>query len=83
VIVPADRDAGNPRPLPAPGHEIGELLRLYLGIKLDQVDDLVAEARDKADAIPSWRTMTEIVGELVIRLHALENEVGELKGARR
>jgi hypothetical protein len=59
--------------------EIGELLGTYLGIKLDQVDDLVNEARDRADAIPSWRTMAEITGELVIRLTALEREVGDLK----
>lgn len=62
--------------------DVGELLSVWLGIKLDQVDDLVEEARAKVDAIPDWKVIAQIVGELVVRCHALEAEVAELKGAR-
>jgi hypothetical protein len=63
-------------------HAVGELLNTWIGLKMDEVDTLVDEARDKVDAIPSWRLMVDLVGELVIRTHALEHEVAQLKGAR-
>ena len=58
---------------------VGDLLQTWLGIQLDTVDDLVAEARDKVDAIPSWKTIAQLVGELVISQHALEAEVAGLR----
>ena len=71
----AMNDTADPR-------DVGELLQVWLNIQMDEVDDLVAEARHKTANIPEWRVMVDLVGELVIRVHALEHEVRELKGNR-
>jgi hypothetical protein len=69
----ADRgDGGDPR-------AVGDLLGTWLGVKLDQVDALVDDARSKVAAIPQWRVIAQLVGELVISQHALEAEVGQLR----
>jgi hypothetical protein len=62
--------------------DVGELFNAWLLVKMGEVDDLVAEAKDKVAAIPSWRLLVDLVGELVIRQAALEREVAELKEAR-
>ena len=73
VIVP---DPGDPR-------RIGELLGDWLAIRMAEVDDLVAEARVKVDAIPDRRVLFTLLGELVIRVNAVELEVAELRKAAR
>ena len=59
--------------------EIGELLRLWAGVKLDQIDDLVAEAEAKTAALPDLRVLRQLTGETVILLYALQTEVADLK----
>lgn len=59
--------------------EIGELLRLWVGVKLDQIDDLVAEAEAKTAALPDLRVLRQLTGETVILLYALQTEVADLK----
>jgi hypothetical protein len=71
----AVNDTADPR-------DVGDLFNAWLSVKMGEVDDLVAEARDKVAAIPSWRLLVDLVGELVIRQAALEREVAELKEAR-
>jgi hypothetical protein len=69
----ADRaDGADPR-------AIGELLATWLGIKLDEVDELVAEAKVKLSTLPSQQVLWECFGEWLLRLVALEREVGDLR----
>jgi hypothetical protein len=72
VRIPDRGDGADPR-------AIGELLQTWIGVKLDEVDGLVDEARQKAAAIPEWRVIAQLVGELVISQHALEVEVASLR----
>jgi hypothetical protein len=65
-------DGGDPR-------AIGELLNTWLAIQMDQVDDLVDEARGRAAAIPDQRQLWLLFGESLVRLHALELEVAQLR----
>ena len=70
----ADRaDGADPR-------AIGDLLNAWLSIQMDTVDDLVADARRKVNAIPDMRVLASIVGEQFILLRALETEVARLRG---
>jgi hypothetical protein len=70
----ADRgDGADPR-------AVGDLLGTWLGVKFDQVDALVDEARGKVDSIPDMRVLASIVGEQFILLRALETEVDQLRG---
>jgi hypothetical protein len=62
---------------------IGELLGDWLAIRMAEVDDLVAEARVKVATIPDRRVLDQILGELVVRVRALELDVAELKAAKR
>jgi hypothetical protein len=62
-----------------PASEVGELVRLWVGCKLDEVDALVDEARSKVDSIPDQRALWSLVGEVIVLLRALELEVAELK----
>lgn len=73
VIVP---DAGDPR-------RIGELLADWLGIQIDTVDSLTAEAAAKVATIPDRHTLLVLLGEIIVRLGALEHDVADLKGGRR
>jgi hypothetical protein len=61
------------------GEDVGELLRLWVGVKMDQIDELAAEAQVKASAIPSLLVLRQLIGELVINQYALQQEVGDLK----
>lgn len=65
-------DGGDPR-------AIGDLLTTWIGVKLDQVDELVDEARSKVDSIPDQRQLWLLFGEALVRLHALELEVAGLR----
>jgi hypothetical protein len=69
-------DRGDPR-------RIGELLGDWLAVRMAEVDDLVAEARRKVDAIPEQRALWALFGELVIRVTVLEHEVAAMKDGRR
>jgi hypothetical protein len=71
--------------LPDPGdpRRIGELLGDWLAIRMAEVDELVAEARVKVATLPDRRVLDQILGELVVRVRALELDVAELKAARR
>ena len=60
---------------------IGELLQTWIGVRMAEVDDLVDEARAKVAATPEWRTIAQLIGELVISQHALEAEVASLRAA--
>jgi hypothetical protein len=58
---------------------IGELLNTWLGIKVDQVDALVDDARGKVDALPDQRQLWLLFGEALVRLHVVELEVSQLR----
>jgi len=58
---------------------VGELV----GAKLAEVDDLVAEARSRVEAIPDQRVLWSLVGEVIVLLRSLEFEVAELRKATR
>ena len=85
MSVPHGRDAADTQPLPQPDcdsadpHAIGDLLSTWLGLKLDEVDALVDEARSKVDGIPDQRALWSLVGEVVVLLRALELEVADLR----
>jgi hypothetical protein len=63
--------------------EVGELLGAWLDIRMATVDDLVAEARSRVDAIPDLRTLWLLTGEILVRLAAAEHELAELRKAPR
>jgi hypothetical protein len=69
-------DHGDPR-------AIGELLACWIGCKVEEVDSLVEQARAKAAAIPDRRVLQSVLGELIVRVRALELDVAELKATRR
>jgi hypothetical protein len=73
---PIIADQGDPR-------RVGELLGDWLAIRMDEVDDLVDEARSRVDAIPNQRVLWSLVGEVIVLLRALELEVADLKRGRR
>ena len=73
AIVPG---SGDPRP-------IGQLLAAWVGAKLEEVDDLVAEAHSRVEAIPDQRVLWSLVGEVTVLLRALELDVAELRKAAR
>ena len=62
---------------------IGELLSDWLAIQMDKVDALVDEADAKVANLPDLRHLWLLFGEMVVRLHAVELEVAELKRGRR
>jgi hypothetical protein len=59
------------------------LLADWLGIQLDTVDSLTAEAAAKVEAIPDRQVLLTLLGEIIVRLGALELAVADLKGGRR
>ena len=73
TIVP---DRGDPAP-------VGELVAAWVGIKMAEVDDLVAEARSRVEAIPNQRVLWTLVGEIIVLLRCLELDVAELRKATR
>jgi hypothetical protein len=60
---------------------VGELLSTWLGIRMDEIDDLVAEARSRVEAIPDQRVLWSLVGEVIVLLRCLELEVAKLQKA--
>jgi hypothetical protein len=63
---------------------IGELLGVWLAIRMEQVDALVDEAESTVAVLPDQRRLWSLLGETLVRLHCVELEVAELrKGARR
>ena len=62
---------------------IGELLGDWLAIQMDKVVALVDEADAKVAAIPDQRHLWLLFGETLVRLHAVELELAELKRGRR
>jgi hypothetical protein len=73
MILPHDTD-------PTP---VGELLAAWVGAKLAEVDDLVAEAQSRVEAIPDQRVLWSLVGEVIVLLRSLELEVARLQKAAR
>lgn len=69
-------DQGDPR-------RVGELLSDWLAIRMAEVDDLVAEARARVEALPDQRVLWSLFGELLLEVRGLAHEVAELKAARR
>jgi hypothetical protein len=63
--------------------EIGDLLTTWVGIQMDTIDAMVADGQAKVDAMPDLRHLWLLFGELVVRLHAVELEVAQLKRGRR
>jgi hypothetical protein len=57
----------------------GELLQAWVGIQMDTVDEVVAEAKAKLATLPSQAVLWECFGEWLLRLTALEREVGDLR----
>jgi hypothetical protein len=76
---------GNTGRIPDPGdpRRVGDLLADWLAIKVEEVDDLVAEARARVAAIPDQRTLWLLAGEILVRLAAVEHELPELRKAAR
>jgi hypothetical protein len=62
---------------------VGDLLATWLSIQMDSVDDLVDEARHKVASIPSWKNVVELVGELVVRVHCLEQDLADHRRGHR
>jgi hypothetical protein len=62
---------------------VGELVAAWVGVKLAEVDDLVAEARSRVEAIPDQRVLWSLVGEVIVLLRTLELEVADLQKATR
>jgi hypothetical protein len=62
---------------------VGELVAAWVGAKLAEVDDLVAEAHSRVEAIPDQRVMWSLIGEVIVLLRGLELEVAELRKATR
>jgi hypothetical protein len=60
--------------------EVGDLLTTWVGIQMDTVDAMVADAQAKVDAIPDYRTLMLLIGELTVRMVWLETEIQRLKG---
>jgi hypothetical protein len=67
-------DADDPR-------RVGELLGDWLAIRMAEVDDLVAEARSRVEALPDHRTLWLLAGEILVRLAAVEHELAEMQKA--
>jgi uncharacterized small protein (DUF1192 family) len=59
--------------------DVGDLLTVWVGIQMDTVDSLVADAQAKVDALPDYRTLMMLVGELTVRSAWLETEVASLR----
>jgi len=55
----------------------------WLDVRMGEVDDLVAEARSRVEALPDLRTLWLLAGEILVRLAAVEHELAELKAAKR
>jgi hypothetical protein len=62
--------------------EAGDLLTTWAGIQMDTIDAMVADAQAKVDAIPDYRTLVLLIGELTVRTVWLETEIQRLKGGR-
>jgi hypothetical protein len=62
---------------------IGELVASWIGAKVEEVDDLVAEARNRVESLPDLRTLWLLAGEILVRLAAVEHELAELRKAAR
>lgn len=60
----------------------GELLQAWVGAQMEEVDELVAEAKVKLAALPSQVVVWELFGELLVRLTALERDVADLRADR-
>jgi hypothetical protein len=58
------------------------LLVTWVGVQMDTIDALVADATVKVDALPDLRALWALFGELVIRVTCLEREVAALRGGR-
>ena len=61
---------------------LGELWNDWLGIQLDTIDSLTADAAAKVAAIPDLHQLWFLLGELTVRLHCVELELAELKRGR-
>jgi hypothetical protein len=62
--------------------DAGDLLTTWVGIQMDTIDAMVADGQAKVDALPDLRHLWLLFGELVVRLHAVELEVAQLKRGR-
>jgi hypothetical protein len=76
-------DVADTPALPADPHDAarhaGELLQDWVGVVMDQVDELVAEAKVKLSTLPSQQVLWECFGEWLLRLTALERDVADLR----
>jgi uncharacterized small protein (DUF1192 family) len=59
--------------------DVGDLLASWVEIQMDTVDAMVADAQAKVDALPDYRTLMMLVGELTVRSAWLESEVASLR----
>jgi hypothetical protein len=59
--------------------EVGDLLTTWVGIQMDTVDAMVADGQAKVDALPEYRTLMLLIGELTVRAVWLETEIQQLK----
>jgi hypothetical protein len=55
----------------------------WLAIRMGEVDALVAEARERVEALPDQRVLWSLFGELLLEVRGLAHEVAELRKAAR
>lgn len=72
-------DRGDGREAPISPESIVGMLAAWVDIKMGEVDDLIDDARSRAAAIPNQRQLWLLFGETLVRLHALEQDVAELR----
>lgn len=95
MAVPAPPENGEGRPQaplnpdasslsgPTMVTDVGDLLVTWVGIQMDTIDSMVADAQAKLATIPERGVLLSLLGELVIRVRAVELEIADLKGGRR
>jgi hypothetical protein len=74
--VPVVSDRANLRP-----DDLQEALGAYATVKHEQIEALVADAREKLASIPDQRVLWSLFGELLLTVRALEHEVADLRKA--
>lgn|GEM_PF-2611306 len=55
---------------------VGEVVAAWLDVRMGEVDDLVAEARSRVEALPDLRTLWLLAGEILVRLAAVGPPTG-------
>jgi hypothetical protein len=62
--------------------EVGDLLTTWVGIQMDTIDAMVADAQAKVDALPDYHILCLLIGELVVQQAWMHEEIKRLKGGQ-